>query len=557
MSKPQKYVLDNLIELNKKAMSNPHADFENPTQVLEHKSNVTYKEHKFEWVDFEAIMKRNHRYKETFANALSLYQSLIKGLEKVDGKYPVIPISHVSHTLLYWMGSIDCIAKTLKFLKNNNLLTIDSNFFRFNHSENIAKTYIINLGAFRKLEEICKNQGIKPKKANKHIIESKEFEELYLTSRCSIPAEDPKTIEARILKTYPFLKELFRAVDEANSKLDDLSLCDKCQITVRFNRKRTKITKIGFRISNSNCNLRKNERVEILKKNGLTIENDITSSILSITYALNNGYWAKNIDFYEKVYACVPGHKRPFKDIRDDFKACFCRGYFAKTLREIASKLKFSSGDYETDIEYDVAALKHAVKCLGTSFDVEIFAIESYLTFMVKQELLSKGYKVLQVYDCFYTDQSFDLEDMLSRHFNRFYNKYRKWILKSIERHSTKVVGFKNTQTSSLEETSKNIEANTSVLISNISNGFENPSKSKVLIDSQTAVIDSSFHSESKQLIDNRLNFKFNISKHFNSLSQSSKISPIVMLSQDSQSTTAVENCGNSKNTELEEILRC
>ena len=84
MSKPQKYVLDNLIELNKKAMSNPHADFENPTQVLEHKSNVTYKEHKFEWVDFEAIMKRNHRYKETFANALSLYQSLIKGLEKVD-----------------------------------------------------------------------------------------------------------------------------------------------------------------------------------------------------------------------------------------------------------------------------------------------------------------------------------------------------------------------------------------------------------------------------------------------------------------------------------------
>ena len=263
---------------------------------------------------------------------------------------------------------------------------------------------------------------------------TKEFKEkvkfnsnLTLNRPASVkPEQFKKDLYEMLYENYPG----FKIYQDLAEEINDTFYNDQPDFKIKFRPKfhwnkesgksksRSKIVGIGIRATNRFCSAKKDNdktsnkilREEILTKNGFEFEKDITSSVPRVAYALNHGGWLKDdVDLYKEIYKEIDSgvSDEEFKLERDAIKKLFFRVYFDSTDNKLAYHTWDSmnqEGMNKESVYEDMIALRRAMeKVLGEKrYNNYIFYVESCLYIDVLHSLLSKGYKVWLVYDCFY-----------------------------------------------------------------------------------------------------------------------------------------------------------
>ena len=156
------------------------------------------------------------------------------------------------------------------------------------------------------------------------------------------------------------------------------------------------------------CDLCREEILE--EKFGIYTRYDVKSSIYRVTWMLNNGgKWPEeDIDFYDVIY----GGKFSNVFARDNFKM-FCQlVYFNSNDRKCLNavhnavkegKLAIPEEYVDTKILEMIADVRESMyEAIGKGYGSEIFVHESFIYMDVLYKLLTLGYDVIEVYDCFY-----------------------------------------------------------------------------------------------------------------------------------------------------------
>ena len=139
-------------------------------------------------------------------------------------------------------------------------------------------------------------------------------------------------------------------------------------------------------------------------------EEDITSSVPRVAYALNDGGWLKDdVDLYKRIYEEIypGGLEEDFILEREAIKKLFFRAYFDSTDNKLGYHTWDSMAQDGVDKESvydDMKNLRRAMEeVLGEKrYDNFIFYVESCIYIDTLYSLLEQGYKVWLVYDCFY-----------------------------------------------------------------------------------------------------------------------------------------------------------
>ena len=169
----------------------------------------------------------------------------------------------------------------------------------------------------------------------------------------------------------------------------------------------------------------------IKRKFGAVYENDVKSAIYRITYLLNNGVWLNSsVDLYEEIY----GAKFETKEDRDLFKHPFCMQlYFNKSSKQMKAHIEYrKSATKQWNLENGgfgliIKAQDNMFKAIGKSYESEIFLHESCIYAQVSHKPRTMGYKVIQIYDGFFTDKELDKEtfdNIVKEQALRYYHKY-------------------------------------------------------------------------------------------------------------------------------------
>lgn len=521
------------------AENNKHRwiNFDNPTESVEipERSTAEYDDYEFPKMTIEELLaKRRGVYKEDlFSKMYFLHEKYFLYLDKKKGT-PVLPLS--THKLARYFGSVQNAAVLLRHLVNLGALEYKDKTYHFGPTKSRCRTFLINLKIFRAVTKYCKQNGIPPfVKIEKDIDVSSVPKNIRKLVRIGGVQINLKNVnEAQISKIltekYPFIRELRKEIRENNKKYDSPFFWDTCEFGFKYSKDRTKITNIGFRVSNSLCNRTREERAEILKDLNITREDDVSASVLSFNKSLNDGRWREPQDMYKAVYDNL-GLETNFQYTRKMIKALSFRPIFGKSEDDIFSKLDFGcdhtiKGKLKKSVKDGIHSLQIAMdKAIGHSWGTVLFAVESYVLFKIKQEMMESGLEVYQVYDCLYHNGDINLEKMLEKHFNAFYEKYGQWI-----------TGTKKDLKDQKE--------------------FKNQSKRKVLTDSQTGNINSSLHSELNcPVFDNNLNFNLN----YNIIKNNSKInafqsSSLPLYKGDFENIEMSGDCGAEINEKRVEV---
>ena len=179
-------------------------------------------------------------------------------------------------------------------------------------------------------------------------------------------------------------------------------------------------------------------------KYGFTVEKDVTSSVPRITWSLNHGAWLdEDTDVYELIFREL-GRSDPFtSESRDALKKLHMSAYFDSSEKNLTHHtwLKMDQTNIqENDIRSALSELRGAVirAAGGRLYGNEIFLIESCIYLNTLYDLLSAGYKVWLLYDCFYSDDGrneIDFESLVRDGVRRnFMNYYRDFFKKRLDR---------------------------------------------------------------------------------------------------------------------------
>lgn len=245
------------------------------------------------------------------------------------------------------------------------------------------------------------------------------------------PGQFKKDLYEMLYENYPGFK-IYQKIAET---INETFYKDQPEFQIRFkpkfhwneNPKKEKykaqksIIGIGIRASNKLCSAKKDNdsletdtkktlRKEILDKYGFEFEKDIKSSVPRVAYALNHGGWLKeDVDLYEQIYNEVEanGSEADFELEREAIKKLFFRVYFDSTDNKLGYHTwdnMIQEGINKDDVYRDMINLRRAMeKVIGEKrYNNYIFYVESCIYIDTLHALLSKGYKVWLVYDCFY-----------------------------------------------------------------------------------------------------------------------------------------------------------
>lgn len=261
------------------------------------------------------------------------------------------------------------------------------------------------------------------KKAEEYEEADRRFN-IRVAQRTCLPLSDD-VIYMGLAEKYPQLLELWRTIDEDNAArpLDEYDYA-----VPRITRdKNGNARKIGLRATNQYCSAKVHSlsdadydsgraiRDEVIRRKfGNIYENDVKSSIYRITYLLNNGVWLdSSVDLYEEIY----GAKFKSSEDRDLFKHPFCMQlYFSKSSGQMKSSIEFMKSATRRwnmangGLELIVKAQDNMFKAIGRSYGSEIFVHESCIYAQVSHRLRGMGYKVIQIYDGFFTDRPLSKE---------------------------------------------------------------------------------------------------------------------------------------------------
>lgn len=263
----------------------------------------------------------------------------------------------------------------------------------------------------------------------------------YVVQKTRIPLPDEDILHG-LLKTYPQVMEMWRTMAEDNETLpeDERDRAD-------FHMPRDKngnVKRISIRKTNEYCSFKARDISEdewttcrrlrdkvLMEKFGGVWENDVSCSIYRITYLLNHGVWLdRSVDLYERIY----GAKFASKEERDLFKRPFCqRLYFGASSADVKKSMEFGRpGMKAWNRENEGFALIEKARgemfrAIGRSYRSEIFLHESCIYTQVAHRIRRMGYRLIQVYDGFFTDSPLEeevLDRIVKEEAERYFRRY-------------------------------------------------------------------------------------------------------------------------------------
>lgn len=351
----------------------------------------------------------------------------------------IMPVASTSKKFISICGSQQNASNMIKYMVKIGLLGAEDNTYQYNAAKegyNKAKTYRYYYDNELKIKEYCKENNInkyvvlnnKQSVVQKFKIENFDNDRVRFSSQLHLlkpdnysTAQFESYIEAVLYRNYPYLSYYQELADIIN----ETYYADYPELSISFtpnytwNKGNKAITKIGIRATNELVSAKKDKdgnenfygayKEDILKKYGLNLEKDVTSSIPRITLSLNERQWIPEaVDIYELIYnKYVTNHTvvQKFEEVRPAIKKLHMRGYFDKpstlgvhTRRVMANVKNKEEVDAEMRVYQDAIIAAEG----GTLYGSEIFYHESCIYMDVLKELLDKGYKVWQCYDAFY-----------------------------------------------------------------------------------------------------------------------------------------------------------
>ena len=257
-----------------------------------------------------------------------------------------------------------------------------------------------------------------------------EKAKIRITQRTRLPLKECYLVKG-LNEVYPQYGEMLKTIDEDNSSMDELIDHDYALPTFTMDRKNENVLKIGIRKTNAYCNLKvhgyedrssweslgENERNRIRdfvieKRLGGIHENDVKSSIYRITYLLNKGEW---LDRDKDLYPMMAGFDFKSKEERNLFKSPLAmKLYFSPSIDRAISTTIYQDSDMKEFFEESNAkdvllkAKENMTNAIGSSYRSEIFLHESCIYTQAAHRIRQMGYRLIQIYDGFFTDKPLD-----------------------------------------------------------------------------------------------------------------------------------------------------
>ena len=180
----------------------------------------------------------------------------------------------------------------------------------------------------------------------------------------------------------------------------------------RITWKGDKVIKIGIRVSNPLCNMKKEDRAEFLKKYGFNLEKDISGSVPRLTLSVNSGHWIdESVNIYERISKEFEPGAEWNEERKEIVKHYILVSYFEsgsdKMLGKNVTYNINKDGLDKTEVDKLMGNFRRAMcKVLGGKlYGSEIFYIESCVYIMTVYDLLKSGIMVWLLYDAFYAKQ--------------------------------------------------------------------------------------------------------------------------------------------------------
>ena len=279
-------------------------------------------------------------------------------------------------------------------------------------------------------------------KKKQELVEAKRRFNIRIAQRTCLPLSD-EVIAAGINERYPQYLAMCKTIAEDNA-MKPIDEIDYANLHIKRDKNKNAIS-ISIRKTNQYCPAKVNDVTDedrtsgkrairddiLMKKFGAVYENDVKSSIYRITYLLNNGIWLdSSIDLYERIF----GAKFKNDDERDLFKAPFCMQlYFNASSKSMKAHIEYKKSKTKlwNKLNYGYTLIDKArenmFKAIGKSWHSEIFLHESCIYTEVAHRLRLLGYKVVQIYDGFFTDkylEKSEFDRIVKEEAIRYYNTY-------------------------------------------------------------------------------------------------------------------------------------
>ena len=286
----------------------------------------------------------------------------------------------------------------------------------------------------------------KDEKKKQELVEAKRRFNIRIAQRTCLPLSD-EVIAAGINERYPQYMAMCKTIAEDNA-MKPIDEMDYANLNIKRDKNKNAIS-ISIRKTNQYCPAKVKDVTDedrtsgkrairddiLIKKFGAVYENDVKSSIYRITYLLNNGIWLdSSIDLYERIF----GAKFKNDDERDLFKAPFCMQlYFNTSSKSMKAHIEYKKSKTKlwNKLNYGYTLIDKArenmFKAIGKSWYSEIFLHESCIYTEVAHRLRLLGYRVMQIYDGFFTDKYLDksefnriVKEEAMRYYRIYISKY-------------------------------------------------------------------------------------------------------------------------------------
>lgn len=392
---------------------------------------------------------RSKKYTNDRLSKVLAFIDLVKHKRIAHG-CTIMPIACTNKRFMEICGGQKNASNLIQFMINIGLLEVENEYYQFNANHdryNQSKQYKYYYDNERKIIEYCKENRIEKKimKNNKYIhtvvekfkMDDIDNDQVRFSSKLNLrkptgfsKSEFEEYLTGMIYRNYPELAYYQSMADYINATyyVNDPSLEIHFTPNFTWTKNNKAVKKIGIRATNAFVSAKGekdgNERFkgyykeEVLKKYGLNLEKDVSSSVPRITLSLNMGMWiSEETDIYKRIYDEYVERKvekegssfkmgmPSFEKVRSSIKELHMRGYFDDE-NMIGVHVRYAMAEVKNSCEVDeeMRLFKEAIIMAegGQLYGSEIFYHESCIYMEVLKELLDSGYKVWQCYDAWY-----------------------------------------------------------------------------------------------------------------------------------------------------------
>lgn len=365
----------------------------------------------------------------------------------------IMPIACTNKRLMDICGGQRNVSNLIDFMIKIGLLEVESDQYQYNatlEGYNHSKEYRYYYENERKIAIYCENNDIQKKLVkNKDYLYIHTVVEKFDDINCFDTAKVKFSSKLNLVKPDGFSKSEFEEyltnalylnypeLAYYQSMADEINAtyyADDPPLTIHFiphftwTKNNKAVRKIGIRATNAFVSSKGekdgNERFngyykeDVLKKYGLNLEKDVSSSVPRITLSLNTGMWiSEQMDVYRKIYDEYVKRKTeseglvfrekipPFEKVRSAIKDLHMRGYFdGENTIGVHTRRVMAEVENKNEVDEEMKLLQNAIISAegGHLYGSEIFYHESCIYMEVLKELLENGYKVWQCYDAWY-----------------------------------------------------------------------------------------------------------------------------------------------------------